>query len=79
MALHELGHLLGLSHSALGETERTSTAGRRVVASGAVMFPIAMTAGAVANRVLQADDMAGVSDLYPAAGVSTTPAASRVA
>ncbi len=69
VALHEVGHLLGLSHSALGETERTGTSGRRVVASGAVMFPIAMTAGAVADRVLQADDIAGVSDLYPAAGV----------
>lgn len=66
VALHELGHLLGLSHSALGETELTGSGGRRVIASGAVMFPIAMAPGTIADRVLQADDRAGISDLYPA-------------
>jgi hypothetical protein len=65
VALHELGHLIGLGHSAIGETERTGGGGRRVLGSGAVMFPIALTAGATADRVLQADDIAGVSDLYP--------------
>lgn len=69
VALHELGHVLGLGHSGLGETEPTGAGGRRVVASGAVMFPVAMSAGAVADRVLQADDVAGVSDTYPAAGL----------
>ena len=34
VALHELGHLLGLGHSALGETERTGTGGRRVLGVG---------------------------------------------
>lgn len=67
VALHELGHLLGLGHSALGETERTGTGGRRVLASGAVMFPIAMTPGAIADRILQPDDRAGIADIYPAA------------
>jgi hypothetical protein len=66
VVVHELGHLLGLGHSAIGETERSGNGNRRVIGSGSVMFPIAMTAGATADRVLQADDIAGISDLYPA-------------
>jgi hypothetical protein len=67
VALHEIGHLLGLGHSALGETEMVG-GGRRVVGSGAVMFPVAMSPGSIADRVLQPDDIAGISELYPAAG-----------
>jgi hypothetical protein len=66
VVLHELGHLLGLGHSAIGETERTSAGNRRVTASGSIMFPIAFSSGTIADRVLQADDTAGISDLYPA-------------
>jgi hypothetical protein len=62
IALHELGHLFGLGHSALGETELFA-GGRRVLGDEAVMFPIAFTAGSL-NRVLRADDMAGLADIY---------------
>jgi hypothetical protein len=68
IALHETGHFQGLGHSALGETERTGTA-RRLIASGAVMFPIAFSGGNIAGRQPMADDVAGVSDLYPDGGV----------
>jgi hypothetical protein len=71
VVVHELGHLLGLGHSAIGETEG-GDGSRRVLGSGAVMFPIALPTGAVADRVLQADDIAGISDLYPAPATNET-------
>jgi hypothetical protein len=66
VATHEIGHFLGLGHSALGETELRPDGGRRVIASGAVMFPISFGRGRIADRQLQPDDVAGISDLYPA-------------
>jgi hypothetical protein len=65
IATHEIGHLFGLGHSALGETT-TVTGGRRVDAKAAVMFPIAFSPGNTLDRKLQPDDIADISDLYPA-------------
>jgi hypothetical protein len=63
IALHEIGHLFGLAHSALGETE-LANGGRRVIAAEAVMFPIAFSPGSIQGRTLKADDIAGISDIY---------------
>ncbi|HSK10229.1 MAG TPA: matrixin family metalloprotease [Vicinamibacterales bacterium] len=68
--LHETGHLFGLGHSAIGETELREGGGRRVLASEAVMFPIAFSAGSTTGRVPRADDIAGLSSLYPGGDVA---------
>jgi hypothetical protein len=69
IALHEIGHLHGLAHSAMGETELRA-GGRRVIAAEAVMFPIAFAPGNIAGRTLKADDNAGIGDIYPTATFS---------
>ena len=67
VALHEIGHFSGLGHSALGVTEMVD-GGREVIATDAVMFPIAFPAGFL-NRTLHDDDVAGISNIYPDAGI----------
>ena len=64
IALHEIGHLHGLAHSAMGETELRS-GGRRVISAESVMFPIAFSPGNISGRTLKADDIAGIGDIYP--------------
>jgi Matrixin len=77
VALHEVGHLLGLGHSALGETELMPNGRRRVISSGAVMFPISFGPANTADRELQPDDVAGVSDIYPSSTYRADTGAAR--
>jgi hypothetical protein len=64
VAVHEIGHLLGLGHSLLGETELQPNGRRAVLGKRAVMFPISYGAGTTLDRTLRDDDQAGLIDLY---------------
>jgi predicted Zn-dependent protease len=61
---HEVGHLLGLGHSALGETQAQAGGGRTVLGKRAVMFPIAFPPGSIKDRTIEPDDVSGITDIY---------------
>lgn len=80
VGVHEVGHLLGMGHSGLGETEVRAEGGRRILGKRAVMFPIAYPAGSIEDRTLEADDRAGLGDIYggSAAAAQTGTISGRV-
>lgn len=71
VAVHEAGHVLGLDHSALGYFEEMD-GDLRLAGAEAIMFPFAFDPGNIGLRALRADDIAGVSTIYPDGDVATT-------
>lgn len=66
-ATHEIGHFLGLGHSHTVVTETTGLR-RTVVEGSSMMNPFAYPAGNIIGRTPVADDIAGISALYPSGG-----------
>lgn len=67
VAVHEIGHFLGLDHSQVGFME-TVGFDRELVSGAAIMYPFSFGPGSVEGRVLTVDDRTGVSLLYATGG-----------
>lgn len=64
-ALHEIGHFIGLDHSAVGVME-TRQGRRFLLDESAIMYPFAFPRGTTLGRTLTLDDLTGASVSYPA-------------
>lgn len=67
VAVHEIGHFVGLDHSHVGFMESVDF-DRRLVTGSAIMFPFSFGTASVEGRVLTADDETGLSLLYGTGG-----------